>query len=157
MAWTNSKVFGAFLEDSLARTAALDLNSDTFRVALYGNITPDNTVSAALSAYNAATSQWVTANEIWQTGQWAQAGPTLSGVSYSRSGAVVTWDAADNASGSAATLTGVYGCLVYDDTIATPVSKQGVCYNYFGGVATVTAGTFTVVWNASGIATFSAA
>jgi hypothetical protein len=40
---------------------------------------------------------------------------------------------------------------VYDDTIATPVANQGLCYNYFGGTQSVTGGLFTIVWNASGI------
>jgi hypothetical protein len=31
-----------------------------------------------------------------------------------------------------------------------------VCYNYFGGVNSVTDGTFTIVWNASGIFTITA-
>lgn len=156
MAWTNSKVFGVFLEDSLARTAAFDLNSDSFKVALYNATpTPDNTVTAANSAYNAG--QWVTANEVYHAGQWAQAGVALSSVTWTRSSAVSTWDAADLSSGSAATLSNVYGCLIYDDTLTTPVADQGVCFNYFGGAATVTSGTFTIVWSASGIASFSAA
>ena len=44
-----------------------------------------------------------------------------------------------------------FGCLVYDDTLATPVVDQGVSYHYFGGSQSVTAGTFTIVWNTSGI------
>ncbi len=35
--------------------------------------------------------------------------------------------------------------------MAGPVGDQGVCYNYFGGAQSVTAGTFTIVWNANGI------
>jgi hypothetical protein len=45
----------------------------------------------------------------------------------------------------------VFGCLVYDDTLTTPVADQGVCYNYFGGTQSVTAGTFTIQWGAPGI------
>ena len=51
--------------------------------------------------------------------------------------------------GSAATLSNVYGSMIYNDTNA---NNQGVCYNYFGGVNSVTSGTLTVVWNANGIA-----
>ena len=57
----------------------------------------------------------------------------------------------NTASGASATLASVFGCLVYDDTIAAPVGDQGLCYNYFGGTNSVTDGTFTIVWNASGI------
>lgn len=157
MAWTNSKIFRQYVADSLNRTAPFDLNSDSFKVALYTNsITPDQNVSAALSAYNATSSQWLTANEQFEAGQWAQAGVALASVvtDVATSG-VVMFDAADTASGSAADLTAVYGCLVYDDTLTTPVVDQGVCYNYFGGSNTVVNGTFTVVWSASGIMRFT--
>ena len=54
------------------------------------------------------------------------------------------------------TLANVYGCLCYDDSItAGTVADQGVCYNYFGGVNQVTAGTFTIIWSANGIARFT--
>lgn len=155
MAWSNSKVFGVLLEDALARTAAFDLNSDSFKVALYNNsITPDNTVTAANSAYNAG--QWANTNELSSSTDWPAAGKALTGVTWTRASAVVTWDADDLSSGTAATLSNVYGCLIYDDTLASPVADEGVCYNYFGGAASVTSGTFTIVWSASGIATFTA-
>jgi hypothetical protein len=151
MAWSNSKIFMAFIEDVLENTTAMDLNSDTFKAALYDNdITPDQTVASANTAYNAG--QWVASgNEVSEAGQWAAGGVALSSVTSGFSSNVYTFDAADTASGSAADLASVYGCLVYDDTIATPVADQGVCFNYFGGSNSVVNGTFTVVWNASGI------
>lgn len=154
MAFTTSKIFSAFVTDSLNRTAAFDLNADTFKAALYGNSgTPDQTVAAANSAY--AVAQWVTGNEVSHVGQWAVGGVALASVTSAFSSNVYTFDAADTASGSAATLANVYGCLVYDDTLASPVADQGVCFNYFGGANSITAGTFTVVWNASGIFTLT--
>jgi hypothetical protein len=157
MAWSNSKIFRQYVADCLNNTTAMDLNSDSFKAAVYTNsITPDQNVVASLSAYNAATSQWVTANEQFEAGQWAQGGVALSSVvtDVATSG-VVMFDAADTASGSTADLTAVFGCLVYDDTIASPVSKQGVCFNYFGGSNSVVNGTFTIVWSASGIMRFT--
>lgn len=151
MAWSNSKVFAQFLLAAFDRTAAFDLDGDTFTVALYDNdITPDNTVSAANSAYNAG--QWAsTGNEVSEAGQWATGGVNLTSPDVTTTSTTVTWDAADTASGSAADLANVYGCLVYDNTLATPVADQGVCYNYFGGANSVVNGTFTVVWAATGI------
>lgn len=160
MAWSNSKVFGALLEDVLEGTTDVDLNSGTPTAALYvTGITPDETVTAALSAYDAATSQWLTANEVYQAGQWAQGGVAITTPSVARSGAtgshVVTFDdnGSDTASGSAFTTpSDAYGALVYDGAAATPVADQGICYNYFGGTpASVTNGTLTVQWNANGI------
>lgn len=155
MAWTNSKIFRAFLADVLDNTTAIDLGADVPKVALYNNTpTPDNDVTAANSAYNVG--QWATAQEVFQAGQWAQGGVALSGTSLNSGTAdTVFYDASDTPSGSAATLAGVFGCLVYDDTIATPVADQGLTYNYFGGTNSVTNGTFTVVWNANGIFRFT--
>jgi hypothetical protein len=145
----------AFFEDVFENVTAMDLDTDTFKVALYNNsITPDQTVTSANSAFNAG--QWATANEVFEAGQWSTGGVALSSVTSARSSNVYTFDAADTASGSTADLASVYGCLVYDDTIAAPVADQGLCYNYFGGTNSVVNGTFTVVWNASGIMTVTA-
>lgn len=151
MSWTNSKVFRQFLADAVLNVAEFDLDSHTFKVALYNDsITPDNDVSAANSAYNAG--QWANTNEVSQSGQWAAGGVALTSPTVNVGTAdVVFWDATDTASGSAATLSNVFGCLVYDDSLTTPVADQGICYNYFGGSNSVTNGTLTVVWHANGI------
>jgi hypothetical protein len=151
MAWTDSKIFRPFIADVLDNTSALDLGADTPKAALYNNtITPDNDVTSANSAYNVG--QWATAQEVFQAGQYAQGGVALSGGTLNSATAdVVFYDATDTSSGTAATLTNVYGTLVYDDTATTPVADQGISYNYFGGVQSVTAGQLTIVWNALGI------
>lgn len=154
MAWTDSKGFSAFVEDKFEETTDADVDTDTLLAALYDNtITPDETVTSANSAYN--VDQWGTANEVYEAGQWAQAGVALSSVTSASSGAtgsrVYTIDAADTASGSAADLAAVFGCLVYNGTVASPVADQGISYNYFGGTNSVTDGTFTIVWHANGI------
>lgn len=149
MSWSNSKIFAQTVLDGLNNTTALALGADTLKAALYNNsITPDNTVSAANSAYNAG--QWANTNEQFNGG-WSAGGLALGSVTWSKSSAVDTLAAANTANGSAATLANVYGCLVYDSTLSTPVASQGVCYNYFGGASSVTGGTLTIVWNASGV------
>lgn len=157
MAWTNSRIFRAFTGDVLSDTAAFKLGTggDTFKVALFDNtITPDQDVAAASSAYN--TGVWLLAAEQSSAGQWAAGGVALgSQVVDVATAGVAFWDAADTASGSDATLADVHGCLVYDDTLTTPVADQGVCYNYFGGANAVTNGTFTVLWHANGILRFT--
>lgn len=145
MAITTSKIFSVFIQDALNRTSAYDLNADAFKVALYGDgATPDQTVSSANTAY--AVGQWVVGNEK-SNGGWAAGGNSLASVTSAFSSNVYTFDAADTANGSAATLSAVTGCLVYDST----VSNLGLSFHYFGGSQSVTAGTLTVVWNASGI------
>lgn len=157
MAWSASKIFMSFLEDVFENTTAIDLNSDTFKIALYDNdITPDQTVASASAAYNAG--QWASAgNEVSDTTEWPVTGQALGSVTSAFSSNVFTFDAADEVSdGTSATLANVYGCLIYDDTITTPVADPGICYLYFGGVNSVTDGTFTVQFNASGIFTITA-
>jgi hypothetical protein len=156
MAWSASKIFVSTIEDMLENTTAMDLNNDTFKVALYDNdITPDQTVASANTAYNAGV--WVTTgNEVSDAAEWPVTGQALDSVTFAPTAAVLKFDAADEVSdGTSATLANVYGCLIYDDTITTPVADQGVCYLYFGGVNSVTDGTFTVVFNASGIFTLT--
>jgi len=153
MAWTNSKIFRQTLGDFFVRTTnfAMDFDADSFKAALYNNsITPDNDVTAANSAYNVG--QWATANEVSESGQWAAGGVALANRTLNVGTAdVVFFDADDTVSGSAADLANVFGCLVYDDTLTTPVADQGVCYNYFGGSNSVVNGTFTIQWSANGI------
>jgi hypothetical protein len=151
MAWSASKIFRPFLADVLGNVAAFDLDADILKVALYNNsITPDANVTSANSAYNAG--QWALANEVAQAIQWPAGGVALAGqVLNSATSDVVFLDANDTTSGAAATLSNVFGCLVYDDTLAAPVADQGICYNYFGGTNSVVNGTLTVVWNVNGI------
>lgn len=155
MAWSNSKVFTIAIENMLENTAAMDLDSDTFKAALFDNsITPSQTVSAANSAYGAG---------VWASGgvsdavSWPAAGIALSGVSSSFSSATYTFDATDTTSNDSTTdLTNVYGTLVYDDTLASPVADQGLVYLYLGGANSVVSGVFTLVYHASGLITATA-
>jgi len=155
MAFTASAIFRQFVADTLAGTSVFDLNapSDTYKIALYNNTgTPDKDATAALSAYAAATRAWVVANEVSQAVTWPVAGVAAASLTITTPATgVIMFDAADTASGASATLANVYGSLCYNDTKTTPVADQGVCYNYFGGVNSVTSGVLTVVWNANGL------
>lgn len=154
MAWSNSKAFARYVERFLSRGAAYDLDTDSYKVAVYNNTgTPDNTVTTgALTAYNGAASQWVVANEVTGTG-WSAGGVAISGVTVAQSSANVTFDATDT-SATTVTLSGAFGALVYTTTVVTDATNAGVSYHYFGGSQSVTAGTFTIVWAATGIVQF---
>lgn len=155
MAWSNSKIFRPMLADVLGNVCAMDFDADSFKAAWYGNTgTPDQNVTSANSAY--AVGQWVTGNEVSQAVQSPAGGIALTSQSLnSATSAVVFFDAADTATGSAATLSGIFGALVYDDTLTTPVADQGCSFNYFGGSQSVTSGQFTAVWHANGIFRFT--
>lgn len=152
MAWTNSKTFQQWFKAAMDRTAAFDMDTDAFLVALFNNtVTPDQNATAATTAYNTGT--WVLANEVTGgAGQWDAGGRSLPApVINSGTAGVVFWTGSSVASGATATISGAWGCLVYDNTLTTPVAKQGVCFNYFGGANSVTNGTFTINWSANGI------
>lgn len=155
MAFSTSGVFGALLEDCLENTTAMDMNADSFKVALFNNTTvPDVDATSAASQYGAGGT-WTTANEVSDAG-WVVAGEPLVTPTFTRATGVLTFDGVDTVqSGGTTTLADVYGCLVYDDTITTPVVDQGVCFNDFSGVQAVTAGDFTIQWHTNGIATIT--
>lgn len=166
MAWTDSRVFTEFIKNpgtrainaATAPTGFTDLLTDTVNVALFNNsVTPDRNAAVASTGFNTGT--WTTTNEVTDTGgggNWASGGRALASDTYTNVSGVMTYDAADLAGGGTVTLTNAFGCLVYDNSItAGTVAKQGVCFNYFGGAQSVTSGTFTIVWNASGIFTIT--
>lgn len=156
MAWSASGVFGQMIADTFAGTQVLDLNapSDTLKSALYNNsITPSKTVSAANTAYNAGV--WANTNELTSSTDWPAGGKALASPTFAHSSGTCTFDGTDTASGSAATITATFGALTYDDTQTTPVADIGICFNYFGGTNSVTNGTLTIVWNASGLFTIT--
>lgn len=163
MAFAASAVFREFIKATLGDGqtthafpgAYAGLTTDTVRVALYGNSgTPDKDAAIAVAGYAASTSAWITGNQVTDT-NWAAAGIALSSkVMSTPSTGVIRFDAADTPSSGTVTLANVYGALVYDDTITAQtggVADQGVSFHYFGGAQSVSAGTFTVVWNASGL------
>lgn len=161
MTWTGTQGSAIFREwpiqmFQVSGTGYTGLDSDTVNVALFGNGgTPDKDAVLASSGFN--TGQWVTANEISDATNWVSGGRPLASKTFTTpSTGVAMFDAADLAGGGNVTLAAVFGCLVYDNTItAGSVAKQGVCFNYFGGSQSVTSGSFTIIWNASGIARFT--
>jgi hypothetical protein len=148
MAWTASDVFAFAMLQALENN--VKPSTDSYKVALYASGTPDKTVATAvLTEYNGAASQWVTANESSGTGYTA-GGVAVSSPTVTQTGGVVTFTSAGTPQWTGASFSAVGG-LVYDTT----VSNEGLCFNWFGGTQTVTAGTFSITWNASGICTFT--
>ena len=148
---TSSKMFVATIE-AILEGRDLDVDGDTFKIALFNDTitAPDATVALASTAYGAGV--WG-ANEVSDTTEWPVTGQALDSVTSAISGAVWTFDAADEVSdGTSATLADVRGCLIYSDTDA---ADSGLCFLSFGGANAVTDGTFTVQFSGSGIATIT--
>lgn len=157
MAWSASAMFGEFIKNPLfkggtAPTGYDTLDADVVKAALFdSSITPNKDASLATTGYNSASSQWLTADEVTHA-NWPAGGIALSTDSLTLAAGTFTYDAADTTHSSTVTLADVNGCLVYDDDVSGgTVVDQGICYNWFGGAQSVTAGTFTIVWHANGI------
>lgn len=150
MAWSASKIYSSYITDSLNRTNAFALTADNIKAALFDNtITPSQTVASASTAYGAGV--WASGGVLDASG-WPAVGRQLLSPTSTFASNVYTFDAADTVSANSnTTLTNAYGALIYDDTLASVVTDQGICYLYFGGANSVTAGTFTVVYNAAGL------
>jgi hypothetical protein len=138
------------------------LKADTVNVALFNNtVSPDASAAVGSTGYN--TGVWVTGNEVTDATNWVAGGRALASKTYTvltagsqTTASGISFDAADLAGGGNVTLASVFGCLVYDNTItAGTVNKQGMCFNYFGGSQGVTAGTFVVVWDSTGVFKFT--
>lgn len=129
----------------------VDLDSDTHKVML-------------LSAYTyAATHQFLSdvkaaGTEASGTGYTA-GGATLSSVTWTRSGDVYTFDAADTSwSATGGSLAGKY-VVIYDSTPATDATRPVIGYvnlDGAGGTLTATDANFTVAWASGGILTVTA-
>jgi len=166
MAWTDSRIFVQAVLSPLTASAwstaepttygANGLSADTIKVALFGtSVTPDRDAAVGSTGYNTGT--WTTGNEITGT-NWAAGGQTLGTKAYTADlgGNIgVSFDAAD-ISVSTVTLAAFFGDLTYDDTItAGTVAKQGLCFHYYGGTQSVTAGNISVIWDATGVFRFT--
>lgn len=163
---TSSKVFTAWLHDSVQRTGNVDLDDANWKVALFNDtVTPNQLVTAANSAYGGGVWTAGSAPNIVDTGSsapagWPYVGRPLAWGSATKlttySSATLKFDADDTVSAnSVTTLTDARGSLVYDDDATTAVD-QAIAYISFGGTSGVTLGTYTIVWSASGIVSIAA-
>lgn len=116
------------------------LGTDTIKVGLLNNT----------HTFTATHNTWsqVSANEITGTGYTA-GGATLANKTVTQA-ATTKWDA-DDTSWTSATIT-AYHAVIHDTTVGTDDLIGNVD---FGGVQTVTGGTFTIQWHANGIVTLA--
>ncbi len=162
MAWSASNVFQEWVKNPLFNgsggtppTGYSGYLTNVMKLALYAaGITPDRNATLATTGYNSAASQWVVANEKTGSSEWVAGGRALASKTNVASAGTITLDAADLTGSASITMASVEGALIYDDDItAGTIADQGMCFLWFGGSQSVTAGTFSVVFNAAGIVT----
>lgn len=123
----------------------IDLDTDTIKVALCtSTYTPSQTTHAYFSSIT---------NEVSGTGYTA-GGATLASKTVGTSSLTFTFDAADT-SWATSTITARYA-IIYDST-GTAATSALIGYVDFGADVVSSGGTFSIVWDALGIATFTVA
>jgi hypothetical protein len=123
----------------------IDLDTDTIKVALCtSTYTPSQTTHAYFSSIT---------NEVSGTGYTA-GGATLASKTVGTTSLTFTFDAADT-SWATSTITARYA-IIYDST-GTAATSALIGYVDFGADVVSSGGTFSIVWDALGIATFTVA
>jgi hypothetical protein len=127
-----------------------DLNSHTFKIALFTSSSDANTLTE--STYAGLT------NEVASGTGYTTGGNTLSGVTWTQSSGTATFDATDATwTASGGSITARYA-VIYDDTSASKVLLCVCLLDTAPADVTVTSGnTLTIQFNASGIFTLSGA
>jgi hypothetical protein len=125
-------------------TKAVNLTSDPFKVMLLSAYTFANTHATMADVVAAGT-------ELTGTGYTA-GGLALTSVTATTTGTVTKLSCA-NPAWTSATFSGVNYAVFYDAIGGTNATNFPVCYWNFGGAQSVSAGTFTLTINASGLYT----
>jgi hypothetical protein len=119
----------------------VDLEADSIYVSLYDNS----------HAFTATDTDYTTTNELATAGGYTQ-GADASNLLASKAvteAATTKWDATDHA-WTSATFT-AYHAVIWDATAGNDL----ICSIDFGGAKTVSAGTFTIIWDGDGIITLA--
>lgn len=135
------------LAESLA-DGTLDLDTNTFKVALFtSSYTPNDATDVSYSALT---------NEVANGLGYTTGGYTLTGVTWSQTGGVATFDAADaswTATGGSIT---ARHAVIYDST----ASVNNLMFHFLldatpADVTVTDTNTLTLAWNGSGIFTLT--
>jgi hypothetical protein len=121
-------------------TGKQTMNSDTYKIALYGTGTPVNTGTTLVSTEYGAS--WNTCTEVSNSGTYAAGGSALTSPTSTQSTNTVVFACTTAVSWTSATIS-AYGCLIYDSTVS---GNPGWCYLDFLGDQSVVGGTFTVTF-----------
>lgn len=140
MAWPgSSKILTYTVLASMNNlTGAQDLDTDVYKLALYGNGTPVNTGTTLASTEYGST--WNTCTEVSNSGTYAAGGSALTSPTSTQSGNQWIFACTTPVSFTGATIT-AYGALIYDSTIS---GNPGLGFLDFLGPQTVSAGAFNV-------------
>lgn len=129
-----------------------DLDTDDIRLG-FTNSTTTPTATTAGPHWGGTGTTNLAANEV-NGGNVPVGGFVLTGETLTPAGGTVTWDDTGNVSilQNVANPNNARWGILYDNT---DVNKRAIGYLDLGGVTDMTAGDFTVTWNANGIFTLA--
>lgn len=138
-----SGIYNHFKAHILGAKYNLASGGDVIKVALFNN-------SHSFTAENDGLAD-ITANQLSTAGGYTSGGATLGSqaVSIDDTDDEGVFDGADTSWTSASF--SAYHAVLYDDTMTTPTADGLICSFDFGGIQTVTSGTFLITWAAEGI------
>lgn len=150
MAQGDIVVFNQFKED-----IGLELHQLETDVAKLGLIDSTVTPTAATSdpRWGAGGGTNLATNEVTPGGNYSAGGPAIANNAYTEAAGVATFDG-DNISilQNASNPADARWAPIYNDTAT---GKQAIAFLDLGGVTDLTAGDFSVTWNAAGIFTLT--
>jgi hypothetical protein len=133
MAFTGNFMCTSFKAEILQAVHNFATGGNAFKLALYTNS----------ASFTAATTAYVTTNEVAASGTYAAGGGTLTKLGVTTSGTTALTDFSD-LSFTTATIT-ARGALIYNDTAT---GDPTVAVLDFGSDKTSTSGTFTIIFPA---------
>ena len=128
------------------------LETDVIKLGLITSaVSPSETTSDPRWGAGGGTN--LSSSQVTPGGNYASGGPTIANNTYTLSSVTTTFDG-DNISitQNASNPTNARWGILWDDTAA---GDQALAYLDLGGVTDLTAGDFSVTWNASGIFTLA--
>lgn len=142
-----SGIYGQSFADALDVSASgLQLDgTDALKVPLVTDTFTPN--------FNSAHGLANLTNEVSGTGYTA-GGAAASTPTLVASGGYLTFDITVDTAWTSSTFSSVRGAVPFNDTVTTPVADCLLCAVTFGADYSVTAGTLTIQWNASGVFRF---
>lgn len=129
-----------------------DLSADAFKLGLITNsVTP--AASTADPRWGASGSTNLSTNQVTAGGNYASGGPTIGSTTWTGTSGTSTFDGADiSILQNASNPNNARWAPIYNNTAA---GKQAIGFVDLGGVTDLTAGDFSITWNASGLHTLA--
>lgn len=141
MTFPASSLYAANLLAGWGATATdIDLDSHALKVALYTDSMVQDPTGGTPLGYSGT-------GEHGATGNYATSGAALGGtVTWAVNGGLLVCSTSAVTSWASATLSNVYGCVIWDTQATSPVANAAIVAVKFGTVGSSGGGTFTIDW-----------